>query len=238
MNHDTLERCWQASGDFCEFEDHLKRCSHTLPPLEHAAWREALAFLFNKTRPPVIESEATILTGCNVGAEAAPAYEAFCTGMAESPIRPKFGRGTVEGEMIYAMSPGSTPNKNCSILSPLDSTLATPPTCSRATERLAFAPVVPPPMPCERQMVSDPSFMSEVSDDQPAESRFVREEAFPTKHTLALSSSWNSSDFSAHKENFQQEGGKPRLLSPSGSITVKSLRDGSSAEAAVHHRQG
>lgn len=232
MDHETLERCWQSSGDFNEFEE-LLEC-RTGAKLDHAAWREAAGFLYNKSRAPAGEaSEATILDVPKSMTDA-PRYESLHPGSLHSPAsRPKFTRGTVEGEMIHAMSPGSTPNRTGSVLSPLealDTTTSTPPTSLRAPERRPFSPVIPPPMHGDRQLLLEssepksgnictPSFISE-SSDQP-ESRQLRAEAFPTRQFL--NNSWNAGD---SKENFLAEGEKPRLMSPCGSITVKPIQEG------------
>lgn len=247
MDSEDLERCWTKSSNFFEFEESLSKCRYR-PELDQAAWRDAAAFLYSKAvTTDAVRRNSEVSTSRY---EPFPYPDDF---FLDSPVvRPKFTRGTVEGDMIHAISPGSTPNRTASVLSPLNiSTATTPPTGQRSNERRPLAPVVPVMLQSDNKRTSGiackasheagcseldrvpspPSFTSE-SSDQP-ESRQLRAEAFPTRQFLNNSTS--SSDLTICKENLTMEG--LSILSPSGSISVQSpthlIQEGCNSDGAT-----
>jgi len=222
MDQKTLERCWAISGDFAEFEDLVSQ--HGVLALEKDHWREIASFLYEKAQAPPAEGSDDTLP-----VHARPQYESFCPSrFCESPParRPKFARGTVEGEMIHAMSPGSTPNRTCSVLSPLESSSSTPPHSGQSEpDRRPLAPVMPVPIQGDVPCLWSNSIV------KPSQ----QSEALPPQHVL--NSSWNSSDSNTHKENLPMEAGKLQVRSPLASPPVHFPQEGLLPDASAAYTQ-
>lgn len=94
-------RCWRDSPRFEVFVERVS-CSRELRPQE---WREVAQFLFDKSREleiAVRRHECIILERH----DATEKRRVF-----DSPARPRFGRDTIEGALIHAISPGSSPGR-------------------------------------------------------------------------------------------------------------------------------
>lgn len=201
------------SGDFIEFEDLVSL------QVGQDHWKEIASFLYLKSQPPLVEgSDATVpIHG----------HRQYTPCVSPPACRPKFTRGTVEGEMIHAMSPGSTPNRSCSVLSPLDTRTPSPPTSGqRARARTPLALV----MPAAMQDVPSPWNASVVKSSEKVPGRAEGLHAGETTQHF-LNSSWNSSDTNTCKENLPVEASnsldKIPFRAPSPSLAMRFAKEGS-----------
>jgi len=116
-----LERCWGCSSDFSSFEALLRDSRHD-QPLDLEGWREVAGFLYGKVafrmNAPQSPGSAEAM-----GKNRLSWYDNATDGLPEyeSPpaTRAKLTRGTLEGDMIHAISPGSSPG-NSLLMTPLD----------------------------------------------------------------------------------------------------------------------
>lgn len=159
MDSWVIDRCWKEAASFHSFEERLGQSK----PMDLAAWRQVAAFLYQQARHKDWLCQKENELGCN--------HKALCKPerVFHSPEhRPKFTRGTLEGEIIHAISPGSTPKTNGCIFTPLDSSMNTTPALTPATSRMTERrPLVSVVLLPSQEASDQPSPPQSPSSDQP-----------------------------------------------------------------------